>query len=136
MRKNNFFNMIFLVLSVVFLIVIGLAWLSVYPFNFALRFWFELFLMFMAIAVLMRGILFRSDSSIFAGIILFVCSILFSFRNIFSLAFLQILPGMLLSLGLAAIVVYLFFKNRVYLKMALVCLPIMSVSCFVYLIQF
>ncbi len=135
MRKNKFFNGFYLILICVYLVLILLHTAGVYPFSYILGdFWFEIFLGFMAILLLTRAVLFRSDSSTIIGSILLLNAILFLVRNLLSLKFLFILPIFIFTFAVGSLVGYMFFKNKLYLKTFGIIFLISIVSCSIYFI--
>lgn len=135
LRKNKFFNYFYLSLIVVYLILIILHTAQVHPFSYIVEdFWFEIFLGFMAILLITRAILFKSDSSTIIGTILLLNAIIFLIRNLYCLKFLQVLPLIIFSFAIGSLVGYIFFKNKLYLKAFGIIFIIFALSCSLYLI--
>lgn len=133
MRKNRFFNIFYVAIIFIYLVMLLLHTAQIYPFSYILSdFWFEIFLCFMGLVMFMRAILFKSDSSLFIGSALIMNSILFLIRNIYSLLFWKILPIIIFTFAISAILCYIFFKNKLYLKSFLIIILISLVCCNIY----
>lgn len=132
LKKITIYNSIFFTIIGMYLICFILNLCGIEQFSFIVVYWFQIFLIVMGILVLTRGILFKLDSSFFAGISLILVGVVFLFRDIFVLPFHYILPLIFLSISLGVILVYLFFKNKLYLKLFLYSLIVVAISCIGY----
>jgi len=133
-RKNNVLNCVFGCCIGLYAIILLLNIIGVYPFTLAQKFWFELFLFMLSVILITRSILFKSDSSTFLGVTLFLNSILFAIRNIYALKFLQILPIVLGTITISALFIYILFRNKLYLKVLLWMLLVSALSTLLYLV--
>ncbi len=133
MKKINIYNIIFISCITIYLIFLILNLCGIEQFAFVELFWFQIFLCIMGILVLTRGILFKIDSSVFAGITLILLSVVFLIRDIYVLSFLYILPLIVSSISIGFIVVYFCYKNKLYLKLFLYSLIIIGLSCLAYI---
>ena len=132
MKKITIYNSIFFTIIAIYLICFVLNLCGIEQFAFIVVYWFQIFLIVMGILVLTRGVLFKLDSSVFAGIALILVGIVFLFRDIFVLPFHYILPLIFLSISIGFILVYAFFKNKLYLKLFLWSLIFVGLSCIGY----
>ena len=132
MRKNNFFNIFFFSLTILYAIMMILYSVGVYPFSLIYTFWFEVFLLFMALINIVRGILFQSDSSTIIGTALILNFGIFLARNLLNLKFLYILPLIVASLAISTLIGFVFFKNKLYLKSFLIIGGIALILCNLY----
>lgn len=132
MNKITIYNIVFFSLIAVYLLCLVLNLCGVSAFGFIVVFWFQIFLYVMGVLVLTRGILFKLDSSIFAGIALILVATVFLLRDIFVLPFYYILTPLAGSLTLSFIIVYFIFKNKLYLKLFLYSLILLGLSCIGY----
>ena len=84
MNKITIYNIVFFSLIAVYLLCLVLNLCGVSAFEFIVVFWFQIFLYVMGVLVLTRGILFKLDSSIFAGVALILVATVFLLRDIFA----------------------------------------------------
>ncbi len=129
MKKIAVYNIIFFAFIALYLLCFILNLCGVEQFSFIVIYWFPIFLMVMGVLVLTRGILFYLDSSVFAGVSLILVGVTFLIRDIYVIPFYHILPFILLSLTIGFIIVYAFFKNKLYLKCFLYSLILVGLSC-------
>lgn len=132
MKKITIYNIVFFTLIAIYLLCLILNLCDVPQFEFIVVYWFQIFLFVMGILVLTRGILFRLDSSIFAGIALILVAVVFLLRDIFVLPFYYIMTPLVASISISFIIVYLIFKNKLYLKLFLYSLIFLGLSCIGY----
>lgn len=132
MRKIQIYNVVFstVIFLYVFCFVLNLC--GVKEFHFIIDYWFPIFLVVMGLLVLVRGILFYSDSALFSGIALLLIGGCIMVQDIFGLKFYYVLPMLLGSISVALLVVYLLFKNKLYLKSFYVSIALTLISCVGY----
>ena len=133
LKKVTIYNIVFASLMGIYLVCLILNLCGLPEFEFINVFWFQIFLFVIGILILTRGILFRLDSSLFAGVSLILLGVVFLFRDIYVLPFYHILTPLIASFSIGFIVAYIF-KNKLYLKLFLYSLVFLFVSSFCYLI--
>ena len=104
---------------------------NVSSFEFMNVFWFQIFLGVMGILVLTRGILFKLDSSIFAGISLILVAIILVIKDYYALPFNYMIAPIFASISIGLICAYAL-KNRLYLKLFLYSLIFVALACIGY----
>ena len=132
MRKNKFFNIYFVAVTAVYFVFLLLYAINVYPFSIMHHYWLQTFFIFMASIMLMRAILFRSDSSLLFGLSLLTVGLLLIFKAIFELQFLFILPILVLCISFSTLITYICFKNKLYLKSFIILALITLLLCNLY----
>ena len=133
MKKVTIYNIVFASLIGIYLICLILNLCGLPEFEFINVFWFQIFLFVIGVLVFTRGILFKLDSSLFAGVTLILLGAVFLFRDIYVLPFHHILTPIIACFSVGFIVAYIF-KNKLYLKLFLYSLIFLLVSSFCYLI--
>lgn len=78
---------------------------------------FGISLILIGLLLMIRGFSLKIDSSIFIGILIFICGILQLIAKFRIFEFSQIWPGYIFSAALASIVVSIYFKDKFQLKL-------------------
>lgn len=79
--------------------------------------WFSLALVFLSLPVFVRSIYFKSDSSLWVSSLLIWCGISGIFKNAFLIDMSLFYPAYIFSLSFASFVVFLFFRQKIHLKL-------------------
>ena len=132
MRKIQIYNIVFAIIIFLYVLCFILNICGVSQFAFIEEYWFPIFLVMMGILVLMRGILFYSDSSMFSGIALILVGVAFVIKQVFELKFYYALPAMLVGITISLFITYIMFKNKLYLKAFCISIVITAISCVGY----
>lgn len=132
MKKIQIYNIVFGAVIFLYVLCFVLNLCGIREFHFIIDYWFSIFLMMMGVLVLARGVLFYSDSSWLAGISLTLIGVVVLLKDLFLLKFYYVLPLLLASVSIALLVVYLLFKNKLYLKCFCVAISLTIVSCVGY----
>ena len=132
MRKIQIYNTVFGIIILIYLISFILNLCGVQEFRFIVEYWFSIFLIVMGVLVVLRGLLFVSDSSLLSGIALCLSGITLLIKDIFNIPSYYCLPVLAGGISLTLLIVYLVFKNKLYLKSFYIAVLISALSCVGY----
>ena len=132
MRKIQIYNIVFGTIILLYVLCFILNICGVNQFAFIEEYWFPIFLGMMGVLVLMRGILFYSDSSMFSGISLILVGVAFAIKQVFDLKFYYTLPALIGGISIGLLITYIVFKNKLYLKAFYVAIFMTAISCVGY----
>ncbi len=132
MKKIQIYNIVFVAIIFLYLLCFTLNICGVKGFVFIEEYWFPIFLVMMGILVLMRGILFYSDSSIFSGLALILLGGMFAVKQAVVIKFYYMLPAFLFGIAISLLTTYLIFKNKLYLKAFCCTIILTAISCIGY----
>lgn len=132
MRKIQIYNTVFGIIILIYLISFILNLCGVQEFRFIVEYWFPIFLIVMGVLVVLRGLLFVSDTSLLSGIALCLSGITLLIKDIFNIPIYYCLPVLAGGISLTLLIIYLVFKNKLYLKSFYIAVLISALSCVGY----
>lgn len=125
MSKNKFYNIFFGIILLLYFIALILYTLNIWYFAYLNLYWFETFLLAMSLLLIMRAVLFRSDSSLLLGSSIFAILIVLIFKAIYNFGLQFIFTPILFGIAISCLLTYLMYKNKFFIK-AMIILTFMS----------
>ncbi len=129
MKKYAFYNFVNIVLGVVYILV--LVNKNVFYNISTPELWFPLFVTLFGISLVIKAVLFKSDSALWFGLNAIIIGIVILLSFNYSISFTILWPVVITSLAFSFFVVGICFKDWLCLRLA-IGLMIVSVSCYLY----